>query len=171
MATEGGIRLPALLSLHQVIEWLDMNAATEDLAPDPIIERMEEQIAWYDGKSRFSRLWFKRLKMTEIVAAALIPFLAASKIPHPEIATGLLGVLITVFEGMLQLNQFHENWINYRATCENLRHEKYIFMAGAGPYASTENPRALLAERVEALVSQESAKWASMQQNSKSQSS
>jgi hypothetical protein len=141
-----------------------MNEAIENLSPDPITQRLEEQIAWYDNKSGSNRRWFKRLKMTEIVAAALIPFLAASRIPHPEIATGILGVLITVFEGTLQLNQFHENWIEYRATCESLRHEKYMFMAGAGPYTGVENPRALLAERVEALVSQESAKWASMQQ-------
>jgi hypothetical protein len=143
-----------------------MNAAIDNLSPDPIIQRLEEQIAWYDTKSSSNRRWFKRLKMMEIVAAALIPFLAASRIPHPEIATGILGVLITVFEGTLQLNQFHENWIEYRATCESLRHEKYMFLAGAGPYTGVENPRALLAERVEALVSQESAKWASMQQQS-----
>jgi uncharacterized protein DUF4231 len=143
-----------------------MHAAIENLSPDPIMQRLEEQIAWYDTKSASNRRWFKRLKMTEIVAAAFIPFVAASKIPHSEIATGILGVLITVFEGTLQLNQFHENWIEYRATCESLRHEKYMFMAGAGPYTGVENPRALLAERVEALVSQESAKWASMQQQS-----
>ena len=148
-----------------------MNAAIANLDPDPIIERLEDQINWYDLKSGYNRRWFKWLKITEIVSAALIPFLPSLFTSHSTIAAGALGVLITVFEGLLQLNQFHENWINYRATCENLRHEKYIFMAGAGPYASTENPRALLAERVEALVSQESAKWASMQQNSKSQSS
>ncbi|HEY4904792.1 MAG TPA: DUF4231 domain-containing protein [Candidatus Sulfotelmatobacter sp.] len=142
-----------------------MNAAVENLAPDPILERLEDQIAWYDRKSGINMHWFKRLKMTEIVSAALIPFLAASStIPHAHVATGVLGVLITVFEGMLQLNRYHENWIDYRSTCESLRHEKYLFLAGAGVYANVEKPRALLAERVESLVSQESAKWASIQQ-------
>jgi hypothetical protein len=32
------------------------------------------------------------------------------------IATAVLGVLITVFEGLLQWNQFHENWIRCRST-------------------------------------------------------
>jgi hypothetical protein len=141
-----------------------MNSAIDNLASDPVIERIEDQIAWYDRKSGINMHWFKRLKMTEIVSAALIPFLAASAIPQAKFATGILGVLITVFEGMLQLNRYHENWIDYRSTCESLRHEKYLFLAGAGDYATAEKPRALLAERVESLVSQESAKWASIQQ-------
>jgi hypothetical protein len=149
-----------------------MNAAITNLAPDPITERLEDQINWYDKKSRFSRRWFKWLKMIEIICAAVIPFLAASSIPRPEVAAGILGVLITVFEGTLQLNRFHENWIDYRSTCEALKHEKYMFLAEAGPYASGEKLRALLAERVESLVSQEHSKWASVQQqDSKDKSS
>jgi hypothetical protein len=145
-----------------------MNAAIANLAPnlvpDPILERLEDQIGWYDRKSISNMHWFKRLKMTEILAAAIIPFLAATHLPRAAVATGVLGVLITVFEGMLQLNQYHENWIRYRSTCESLKHEKYIFLANAAPYSNVENPRALLAERVESLVSQEHAKWATVQQ-------
>jgi hypothetical protein len=141
-----------------------MSAAATNVVPDPVIDRMENQIAWYDSKSRSNRKWFKWIKTTEIIAAAIIPLLAASRMPHTTAATAILGVLITVFEGLLQLNKYHENWISYRSTCESLRHEKYIFLAGAGPYANAEKPRALLAERVESLVSTEHAKWASVQQ-------
>jgi hypothetical protein len=72
-----------------------------------------------------------------------------------------LGSAVVVLEGVLQLNQYQQNWISYRATCEALRHEKYLFLAGAGPYAVTANGRALLAERIEGLISQEHAKWVS----------
>jgi len=108
--------------------------------------------------------WYKRLKISEIASAAVIPLLAASSFPRAMIVTGILGVVVTVFEGLLQLNQYHENWIRYRSTCESLKHEKYIYLANAGPYANVEKPRALLAERVESLVSQEHAKWATVQQ-------
>ncbi len=141
-----------------------MNVATANVCSDPIVERLEDQIAWYDRKSKSNMRLFKRMKMTEIVAAAVIPFLAGSHISHAAAATGVLGVLITVLEGMLQLNQFHENWISYRSTCESLKHEKYMFLAHAAPYLNATDPRALLAERVESLVSQEHAKWASIQQ-------
>jgi uncharacterized protein DUF4231 len=134
---------------------------------DPIMERLETQIAWYDHKSmRYQRI-FRRVKIVEIVAAALIPFLAAlsaKEFPWTSWLTAGLGVIITVFEGLLQLGQYQQNWIAYRSTCESLKHEKYLYLGKAGPYASVPDPHALLAERVESLVSQEHAKWASAQQ-------
>ena len=131
---------------------------------DPISERLEDQIAWYDRKSIANQKVYQRIKVAEIVAAAIIPFLPALGLPHTTIVTGALGVLITAFEGLLHLNQYQQNWINYRSTCEALKHEKYTYLGKAAPYANAPDPHALLAERIESLVSQEHAKWASVQQ-------
>ena len=131
---------------------------------DPIMERLEDQISWYDRKSLTNQRHFKRIKMVEIAAAAIIPFLSALSLPRMMWLTGGLGVLITVLEGMLHLNQYQQNWITYRSTCESLKHEKYVYLGKASPYASAVDPYALLAERIESLVSQEHAKWASVQQ-------
>jgi hypothetical protein len=142
-----------------------MSAVTTKLPEsDPIIERLEDQIAWYDKRSLTNQRIFRRLKMVEIVAAAIIPFLAALKSSQVRWVTGGLGVLITVLEGMLHLNQYQQNWIAYRSTCESLKHEKYVYLGGASPYGNAADPHALLAERIESLVSQEHAKWASSQQ-------
>ena len=100
----------------------------------------------------------------EIMAAAIIPFLAALERPLIGMVTGGLGVLITVLEGALHLNQYQQNWIACRSTCESLKHEKYTYLGKASPYANIPDPHALLAERIESLVSQEHAKWASVQQ-------
>lgn len=131
---------------------------------DPIIRRLEDQIDWYDRKSRSAQRIFKRIKIVEIFAAAVIPLLAVSNFPHGSLITAALGVLITILEGLLHLNQYQQLWSTYRSTCEALRHEKYMYLANAGLYAAATNPRALLAERVESLVSQEHAKWSSIQQ-------
>jgi hypothetical protein len=131
---------------------------------DPVVDRLEDQLSWYDRKSSSNQKIYKRIKFTEIVAAAIIPFLGALNPPQVGWWTGALGVLITVLEGALHLNQYQENWIAYRSTCESLKHEKYVYIAKASPYAGVADPRALLAERVESLVSQEHAKWASSQQ-------
>jgi hypothetical protein len=141
-----------------------MDEPIANSAPDPILQRLEDQIDWYDLRSKSNMQWYKRIKISEIASAAVIPFLAASNIPRAVMVTGILGVLVTLFEGLLQLNQFHENWIRYRSTCESLKHEKYIYLANAGPYPSVQKPRALLAERIESLISQEHAKWATVQQ-------
>jgi uncharacterized protein DUF4231 len=131
---------------------------------DPIMERLEDQIAWYDRKSLYNQRYFKRMKATEILAAAIIPLSTALNFANLAWVTGGLGVLVTVLEGMLQLNQYQQNWIAYRSTCESLKHEKYVYLGKAPPYANAADPHALLAERVESLVSQEHAKWASLQQ-------
>ena len=131
---------------------------------DPIMERLEDQIAWYDRKSMINQRTFKRIKTVEICSAALIPLLAALNPPYALWLTGGLGAAITVLEGVLQLNQFQQNWIAYRSTCESLKHEKFVYLGSASPYANAADPHALLAERIESLVSQEHAKWASAQQ-------
>lgn len=121
------------------------------------VDRLEDQIGWYDRKSAMNQRWFKRLKGVQLVAAAAIP--VAATFPLDGWVTGTLGAGIVVLEGFQQLNQHQQNWISYRSTCESLRHEHYLFEAGAGPYAATDDPPRLLAERVEALISQEHAKW------------
>jgi hypothetical protein len=39
---------------------------------DPIMERLEDQIGWYDRKSMTNQRYFKRIKIVEIAAAAII---------------------------------------------------------------------------------------------------
>ncbi|MBT9331639.1 DUF4231 domain-containing protein [Paracidobacterium acidisoli] len=143
-----------------------MPQATEAVSEnnDPIYARLEDQIDWYDRRSRSAQRIFRRMKLIEIFAAAMIPFLSPLKIPHVALITGGLGVVITIFEGVLHLNQYQQNWTSYRSTCEMLKHEKYLYLAKAGPYASAADPRAMLAERVESTVSQEHAQWTSVQQ-------
>jgi hypothetical protein len=78
-----------------------------------------------------------------------------------------LAVLIV--EGLQQLNQYESNWLGYRSTCEALRHEKYLFLAAAGPYTKMEQPLVLLAERIEPLLSQEHIQWRSLQEQAEQQ--
>ena len=134
---------------------------------DAILERLEDQIGWYDRKSIANQKAYKRVKLVEIAAAALIPLLSASGLPKVFWITGGLGALITVLEGMVHLGQYQQNWIAYRSTCESLKHEKYTYLGKAAPYAMASDPHALLAERIESLVSQEHAKWASVQGSEK----
>ena len=150
-----------------------MSASAANPTPtDPILERLDDQIAWYGNKSSHCQRAYKRIKLIEIVAAALIPFLAALRVsdtdPRTRFAVGVvtagLGVLITILEGVLQLYQFQQIWVAYRATAEAMKHEKFIYLAKAGQYATASVPHALLAERVEALGSQENSKWASLVQ-------
>ena len=125
--------------------------------------RLEGQIAWYDRKSANAKSWYLRLKVSQIVIAAAIPVTAAGN--APRLVAAILGGTIVVLEGVQQLFQFHANWTTYRSTCEALKHERYLYEAGGGPYSACEEPEARLAERVEGLVSQEHAAWTTTQKD------
>lgn len=133
----------------------------------PTLERLEDQIGWYDRKSMENQRSYKRLKVATITAAALVPIVANLGVPGAGPTAGLLGVLIVVMEGLQQLNQYQQLWISYRSTAETLKHEKYLFLGRAHPYhVAEEELIPLLAERVESLVSQEHAKWVSAREQS-----
>ena len=125
---------------------------------DPTWERLETEIDWYDRKSTSSQRWYKRLKLLELAAAAVLPVFAG--LQSPVWVTGGLAALIVVLEGAQHLYQFQELWITYRSTTEALRHERYLYLAQAGPYLGEDRHRQL-AERIEGLISQEHAKWTS----------
>jgi hypothetical protein len=127
----------------------------------PTMQRLEQQIAWYDGRSRTSQRDYKALKVVTLAAAAFIPFSAGFDLT-PWL-TGSLGVVIALTEGLQQLNQYHHNWITYRSTAEYLKHEKYLYLATSGPYRDQDDANIVLAERVESLTSQEHAKWVASQ--------
>ena len=131
---------------------------------DPIMERLEDQISWYDRKSLSAQHIYKRIKVVEIFAAALIPLLVGLSFKEDRLVTAGLGVLITILEGILHLNQYQQLWSTYRSTCEALKHEKYAYLGKAAGYATAADPHVLLAERIESLVSQEHAQWSSIQQ-------
>jgi len=135
------------------------DSAASPLAASAAWNRLQDQIAWYDRKSQANQRWFKRLKVGQIVTAAAIPVAAAASVPVAVV--GAAGAVIVVLEGLQQLQQYQQNWTTYRSTCEQLKHEQFLFMAQAGPYAIAPDPEAMLAERVESLVSQEHAAWVS----------
>jgi hypothetical protein len=123
-------------------------------------DRLNDQIDWYDKKSQTSQKWFKRLRLLEIVAATIIPFIAGTgqNIPYYSIIISLLGVMIAISAGLSALYKYHENWIEYRTISETLKHEKYLFQAKCSPYDCDE-AFCKLVQRVEGLISKENTQW------------
>ena len=124
--------------------------------------RLDDQIRWLDGRSGYHQAWYRRLKVVSIAAAALVPL--ASSIDGYSLLAGLLGVMVVISEGLQHVSQHHENWIRYRATCERLRHEKFLFLARAAHYSGSDDEEAyrLLAEHVESVLGREGGEWLQM---------
>lgn len=126
-------------------------------AEDPAVKRTEDQITWYDSRAKKCQLLYKSLRTIVIVAGASVPIAVA--IQAPSAVTAGLGVTVVAVEGFQQLNQFHENWIRYRSTCEGLKRERSLFLPKAADYEKAKNPSRLLAQRVEEIISREHTRW------------
>jgi len=97
--------------------------------------------------------------LTEIVAAAIIPLLSGmNNLLYGNWIIGGLGMLIAISAATGSLFKYHENWIQYRATSEALKHEKYLFLGRSSPYDG-DNAFQVLVQRVELLISKENSNW------------
>lgn len=99
-------------------------------------ERVDDQIKWYGNKSSRNKRAHHLLRIVEIVAAALIPSLTGyvdEKTGGVKLAVGLLGVIVAVAAGLLALYKLQENWLQYRATYEALKHEKFCGLRADHP--------------------------------------
>jgi Protein of unknown function (DUF4231) len=133
----------------------------EDDEGSPTWDRLEDQLDWYDRKSFAAQRAYKRVKLSQLIVGAIVPVIAALRV-SPAV-TASLAAFVVVAEGAQQLYQWQTNWVLYRSTAETLKHEKYLYLAAAGPYSADDRQR-VLAERLEGLVSQEHAKWTEGQQ-------
>ncbi len=122
---------------------------------DPIWERLIDQLNWYSAKGTTAQRAYKRVKLGQIVIGAVVPVVALSA---PAVVTAILAAVVVVAEGAQQLFQWQTNWVSYRATAEALKHEQFLYLAEAGPYRNADR-RAVLAERIESLVSRENVGW------------
>jgi hypothetical protein len=144
---------------------VNTTSSTETLFPSvcehPAWLRLEDQLAWYDRKSQHNQRMYKSLMVLQIVLAVLIPVMTLLPPFYIKLSTSLSGAVIAVVEAIQQLNQYSTLWVTYRSTAEHLKHEKYLFLSGAGPYKdfATDERVIELAERVEEHVSTEHANW------------
>jgi hypothetical protein len=125
--------------------------------------RLQNQINWYDKKSAKQKRWFYMLKMVTVSATALIPFFSIGvKAQVVSVwITAALGVIATLSEGGLSLGKFHEKWIQYRSTSEQLKHELNAYITASGVYSAGSAPDNFdqLVTRVENLISNENTNW------------
>jgi Protein of unknown function (DUF4231) len=138
-----------------------IEAVPAPAAEDPTWERLEDAIRWYDSRATENQRLYRWLKLLELAVAATLPVVAG--VGSPVWVTGGLAAVVVVMEGAQHLFQFQELWITYRSTAESLKHERYLYLAEAGPYRGDDR-RSQLASRTEALLSQEHAKWIAAQQ-------
>lgn len=139
-----------------------------------LVERLEDQIDWYDNSSIKCQKKYKWMKRVELVSAALIPILSTQSSGWISFAVivSILGAIVVIIEGLVSLGKYHENWIEYRSICETLRQEKYMYLTLTGVYKTTADEAFdLLVERIESVISKENVNWANLHSAKKGEDS
>jgi hypothetical protein len=75
------------------------------------------------------------------MAGALVPIINVFSLPDNSlrIISSILGGIIVIVTGLLQLYKHQENWILFRTTQELLKREKALYMNDAGDYLYEHN--------------------------------
>ncbi|MHC1719560.1 MAG: DUF4231 domain-containing protein [Clostridiaceae bacterium] len=140
---------------------MQKNPKVENLDTEPVWQRLESQINWYEIKSKKNRKIFKVMKFFQITMAISIPVIVHIDLPITKWVISILGALIAIFESVQYMNQYEATWISHRVIAERLKREKFLFLSNAGPYQNLDEIENLtqLAERVEELISIEQPNW------------
>jgi hypothetical protein len=135
----------------------------EEVRQHPAWVRLNDQLEWYDHKSGVNQKRYKQIQAAQIILATSIPVFSLIGDYWGRLIMATLGASVAILAGFQQLGNYNDLWTTYRATAEQLRHEKFLFLAQSGPYRTVQGKEALrlLAERVEERVSTEHAKWVS----------
>ena len=123
-----------------------------------LADRYEDQIGWYDKKAALNKRRFAFAKTIVIAGSIAVPVILSFEAAPVWIAS-LLAALVAITEGLSGAFKYHENWMNYRTTCETLRKERHLLEAGLEEYGSSDNPKALFVQRVENVISRENTLW------------
>ena len=151
-------------------DYLNDNPNTPGFFRNFLINRLGDQILWYERRSRaFKRRW-ERYRMVIIVLSASIPFLVGligekSLDGAPafwlKMFIGLSGVVIAVLEGFNALLKNQDLYVEYRATAEQLRQEFSYFLGQAGDYSGDDSDAAYskLVTKVEGIMASQNNRW------------
>ena len=101
-----------------------------------------------------------------MVSSTAVPLLTTFGIADGRLLASITAS-VALAETMQHMNQYQMNWLLYRSTCEALKREKFMYLSSVGAYGTANGKDALLAERVEELVSQEHARWAATRDEKK----
>ena len=131
--------------------------------PNYIQDRLEDQQKWYEKKANENKRKHHFLQISIIISGALIPII--NSIPYLDtetrIVSSILGGIIIIITGTIQLKKYQENWIQYRTTEEILKKEKFLYLSSAGEYSNLddEEKHRLLVERTESAISNQNVNF------------
>lgn len=144
-------------------QYKNMINSLESDKQDYINNRVIEQIVWYDNKSILYKQSHYRIILAVAICTAIIPVITIVQIICNlalwNIVIGILGGASSVLTIIDKTKKYNELWIQYRSTCENLKHELHLYLNDTGHYKEKRESYKLFVETVETIMNEEVNNW------------
>jgi hypothetical protein len=116
---------------------------------DKYLEQIEKRIKWYHKTADRYKIMHNWIKTIIIAFSAFIPVLALAGIEplslcfcfsfSKDLIIVIIGALITILSGVLEIYKLREKRMKYRTAANELEREKQLFLAGVESYRCDEN--------------------------------
>jgi Protein of unknown function (DUF4231) len=125
-------------SLERLIETLDLST----LQKQYMKSRWLDQVTYMSKRSRETRNWYYRLRMTAIIGSVVVPILLGlqpnikdSKVDLRWLTIGLSGI-VAVSTAVEEFFHFGDRWRHFRRTTETLKTQGWQFSQLGGLYSA-----------------------------------
>lgn len=122
-------------------------------------ERYENQVQWYDSRSRLYKRYYHVFQWLAIIISASLPAIIMMSSENDGLLSVALAVILAIVTSSLKTFKFQENWLNYRTIAETLKKERHYYNVGANGYDAVDDKEQYFVERVETLISRENTLW------------
>ena len=141
----------------------------DDETRNYLLDRVLPQMTWYSKRSAQYRSMYYRLMAATIFLGALIPvFSVGGSYGVVKVIIALLGASVTAINAYIALHNYHDLWITYQKTREDLIHTLYCYFNNAGVFSQKEMPQkdlnVLLVDICEDTLSKENGGWTTIVQ-------
>ena len=104
------------------------------------IKRVDDQIDWMDKKAAMNKNWHTWFSMISIALGASIPIMIWNLNDFPNLKSSLFYVsMVSAATNAIAAHfRWHDEWMRYRRTVEQLKSEKAQFEAETGKYSDAE---------------------------------
>lgn len=136
-----------------------MPDSSEHAFAEHLVERVRDQLLWYNAKAMQLQQRSSYLKIVEVVLASILPILISLAVPR--IYPLLISVVVVILISTAQFWQFDAKWRQYRLISDQLRRELRTFELGGGEYEKLDHEARLklFAERTTRLIDDETSRW------------
>lgn len=141
----------------------------DDETRNYLLDRVLPQMTWYSKRSAQYRTMYYRLMAATIILGGLIPvFSVGGSYAAVKVILALLGASVTAINAYIALHDYHDLWITYQKTREDLIHILYCYFNGAGVFSkkrmSEKDLNVLLVDVCEDTLSKENGGWTTIVQ-------